>query len=151
MPSPAFSPSPPCLAASQSDTPELPNLLGRALAPLVVAIFALQVGACATSLPSQDLAGEKSDSNGGSFEEFCAENPQDETCVHCQQNPQECQGPGDDTGSDTGTDTIYCEQNPQAPACQGDGSQGGVNCQQYPQDPQCQGGGGQGSFEQYCQ
>ena len=118
-------------------------------------VMALLV-ACSSNIGASDNVDRM---NGGSedesFEQFCQQNPQDETCVFCQQNPQECQG--EEGGTDTGEGSFeeYCQQNPQDEDC--------VFCQQNPQDAFCQNpdgggtdtgtdpGGEAGSFEEYCQ
>ena len=69
------------------------------LSRLAFAVLSFGLVACASDIgPSQSNNSNQADN--GSFEQFCADNPQDETCVHCQQNPQDCQ---DGTGGGTPT------------------------------------------------
>lgn len=137
------------------------------LSYLLLLIATLSLG-CQTELGSSDPSTFSEDR---SFEEFCEDNPQDETCVHCQQNPSECQGQGngdesgngDDSGNGDGNGSgngdgsgtgggepdsfeEYCQQNPQDQDC--------IYCEQNPQDPFCQdpdGGGTDTGGQPNCQ
>jgi hypothetical protein len=129
------------------------------LSYLLLVVATLSLG-CQTEVGG---TGKSGSSGNGSFEQFCEENPEDETCVHCRENPGECQdndGTGDDTGNGDGTgngngdgsgtgggqpDSFeeYCQQNPQDEDC--------VYCQQNPQDEFCQDPDGTGTGGVDCQ
>ena len=100
----------------------------------------LLLPSCMTPLDASETE-QPAETGASNFEQFCSENPQDPTCVFCQQNPEscsegappsECEQGDSQTGCQNEPDSLaeFCAQNPQDEFCQ--------YCQQNPSAPDCQ-------------